>query len=76
MKNTITECISGNTLARMNSVVALDSSRSVLSFPYRKLDKIVRENIIICKKQQNINISSNNEMKNTIAECFSGQYDS
>ena len=50
MKNTITECISGNTLARMNSVVALDSSRSVLSFPYRKLDTIVREHIIICTK--------------------------
>ena len=32
MKNTITECIYGNTVARMNSTFAyLDSSRSLLS---------------------------------------------
>ena len=50
MKSTITECISGNTIARMNSVVALDSFRSVLSFAQRKLNKIVREHIVICTK--------------------------
>ena len=50
MKNTITECISGNTIARMNSVVALDSSRSALSFGYRKLNKIIQEHIIIRTK--------------------------
>ena len=71
MKNTITECISGNTIARMNPF-QLDSSRSALSFTYRKLNKIIQEHIIIRTKQQNIDISSNNEMKNTITECISG----
>ena len=48
MKNTITECIYGNTIARMNSTLALDSSWSHRSFTYRKLDKIIREHIVMC----------------------------
>ena len=31
MKNTITECIYGNTIFKMNSTLALDFSRSQLS---------------------------------------------
>ena len=50
MKNTITEYISGNTIARMNPFQLLDSSRSALSFTYRKLNKIIQEHIIICTK--------------------------
>ena len=47
MKNTITECIYGNTRARMNLLSYLDSSRSLLSSPYRKLNEISREHIVM-----------------------------
>ena len=50
MKNTITECISGNAIARMNSFSLLDSSRTLLSFTYRKLNKIIREHIVMSIK--------------------------
>ena len=33
MKNTITECISGNRIAGLDYLVAFDSSQSLLSFP-------------------------------------------
>ena len=70
--NTITECISGNTIARMNPFQLLDSSRSDLSFTYRKVNKIIQEHIVIRTKATKYCILSNNEMKSTITECISG----
>ena len=37
VKDTITECISGNRIAELDYLVAFDSSQSSLSFPQIKL---------------------------------------
>ena len=37
MKNTITECISGNRIAEIDYLVAFDSSQSLLSFSIKNI---------------------------------------
>ena len=47
VKDTITECISGNRIAGFDYLVAFDSSQSPLSFPQIKLYIIIREHIVM-----------------------------
>ena len=47
VKDTITECISGNRIAELDYLVAFYSSQFHLSFPRIKLYNIIREHIVM-----------------------------
>ena len=77
MKNTITECISGNTIARMNSLLHFWIPLGLLFLLHKENQiKLFGNTQLYVQKQQNIDISSNNEMKSTITGVYLWKYDS